>query len=119
MDFPSVLLHRQLTGQRLATRPFDGPQDARIVSANAATGTCMFVIPSFSTEVSFGPAPYPQANVAPTSLTTTDGISPDPHGHPPVPPPVGARCLAVFAGPDPQGDYTPWVVAIDWGGNLP
>lgn len=111
MTFADTLLQNVLTAKRLPTKQFDGPQQGEIVTADAATGTATFTIPAFSRTALFGPAPYPQPSVQATSLSTTDGISPNPHGHPPAVPPRGTKCLVLFAA-TLTGDWEPWIVAF-------
>lgn len=112
MSMADTLLQQTLTGKRQPTAPFEGPQEGIVVAADGSAGTLTFTIPAFNRQVAFGPAPYPRPAVQTTSLSTTDGITPDPHGHTAAVPPAGTRCLVVFAGPDAQGDYHPWVVGF-------
>lgn len=96
----AAALHQIVFDQRLATQQFVGPQRARIVEADEYR--CYFVIPTYSPDFRFGPAPYPRAALVPDASAAIV----------PAIPPVGTACLAVFVGTN-QSD--PWVICFqDW-----
>ncbi|MDQ2727582.1 MAG: hypothetical protein M3Y91_06910 [Actinomycetota bacterium] len=75
-------------GQRLPTRPFTGPQHARVLTAGPTTLTFALVgVPGFE-QVRFGPAPYPR----PALLADAGGINL------PAVPPIGTACIVDFVG---------------------
>lgn len=102
-------LQKVLFGTRRPTAMMEGPQRGKI-HGTATTTHAYFVVPSYSSDLVLGPAPYQRPAVDPTSLSTLDGISPNPHIHAPSVPPAGTECLVIFVGTDLKD---PWIVAFE------
>lgn len=97
-----------------APRPqMQGAQEGRITRANHVDGA-WFIIPEYSTQLEFGPAPWCKSRVEPETEhvhgETGEGggvTAPTSHDHKETVPPPGARCLVIFVG---TGIERPWVV---------
>lgn len=94
-----------------APRQFDGPQEGIIKSVSAAG--IKFTIPDFDPHQLFGPAKY--TKVAIEDVSTHTHTNPEggntgasgAHDHAGTTPPVGAKCLVIWAG---SGVGRPWVI---------
>lgn len=101
LDVESVVSGQRRRAAPQAALPMEG-----VVRSVAAAGVS-FVVPDYDGgRHLFGPAPWHRGSAA---ATDADGGGTDPaHVHTAAPPPVGARCLVVFAGGSIE---RPWVVA--------
>jgi hypothetical protein len=93
MDLVMRQLTYAITRHQTASPAMEGPQEAVVVAASAAS--VQVVIPVFSPDYQFGPAPY----------------QPVPGG---VLPPAGTRCLVMFVGTDLSRPYV--VMFVGWNG---